>query len=278
MYDPESRSYVERDNGIHQNASRETFRDLKPVFDKHHGSVTPGNSSQVTDAAAALLLMEEEKAKSLGLPIAGYVGEYADYGYEPACMGLAPVGAIARILSKARLTLKEVSLFEINEAFASIVLAIVRTLDSPSLMEHKFGRYGLAERLGEIPLDDLNPHGGAIALGHPVGVSGLRLAMTALRELKRRNADRALIMGLVHDVFPDESFEDDVMRFCRHLAQQNSESMGLAKIAIELARDVGLAQARNVERMANSSLMLGPSYLENIERHIQGLGSKRDKE
>jgi enoyl-CoA hydratase len=89
------------------------------------------------------------------------------------------------------------------------------------------------------------------------------------------DADRALIMGLVHEVFPDDSFEDDVMRFCRHLAKQNGESMGLAKIAIELAHDVGLAQARNVERMANSSLMLAPAYLEGIERYIQGLGSKR---
>lgn len=92
------------------------------------------------------------------------------------------------------------------------------------------------------------------------------------------NADRALLMGLVHEVFPDDSFEQDVMGFCRHLANQNGESMGLAKIAIELARDVGLAQARNVERMANSSLMLSPGYLEGIERYIRGLGSKRDQE
>ncbi len=88
------------------------------------------------------------------------------------------------------------------------------------------------------------------------------------------DADRALIMGLVHEVFPDETFEEDVMRFCRHLAQQNGEQMGTAKIAIELARDVGLAQARNVERLANSSLMLHPDYLEGIDRYIRALGSK----
>lgn len=193
MYVSERQAYVARDNGIREDAGQETFRGLKPVFDRHHGSVTPGNSSQVTDAAAALLLMEEEKAKSLGLPIAGYVGEYADFGYEPACMGLAPVGAITKILSKTRLTLKDFALFEINEAFASVVLAIVRVLDSSVLMEQKFGRYGFSGSLGAIPLNDLNPHGGAIALGHPVGVSGLRLAMTSLYELKRRNADRALI-------------------------------------------------------------------------------------
>jgi enoyl-CoA hydratase/carnithine racemase len=88
------------------------------------------------------------------------------------------------------------------------------------------------------------------------------------------NADRALIMGLVHEVFPDETFEEDVMKFCRHLAKQNGEQMGAAKIAIEMARDVGLAQARNVERMANSALMLDPDYLSTIERYVKGIGGK----
>lgn len=193
MYIPERSVCVARDNGIREDASLETFGDVKPVFDRHHGSVTPANASQITDAAAAMLLMEEEKAKSLGLPILGYVKEYADFGYEPSCMGLAPVGAIATVLSKARLTLKDFAVCEINEAFASVVLGITRILNSSVLMERKFGRYGWTERLGEIPIDDLNPHGGAIALGHPVGVSGLRLAMTSLFELRRRNAERALI-------------------------------------------------------------------------------------
>ncbi len=140
-----------------------------------------------------MLLMEEEKAKALGLPILGYIKEYADFGYEPSCMGLAPVGAIAKLLSNTKHTLKDFSVVEINEAFASVVLGISRILASSSLMERKFGRYGWTERLGEIPPDDLNPHGGAIALGHPVGVSGLRLATTSLLELKRRNAEKALI-------------------------------------------------------------------------------------
>lgn len=88
------------------------------------------------------------------------------------------------------------------------------------------------------------------------------------------NADRALIMGLVHEVYPDETFEDDVMGFCRHLAKQNGEQMGVAKLAIELAHDVGLAQARNVERMANSTLMLHPDYLRTMEQYLQGIGTK----
>jgi len=193
MYVSERNAYVERDNGIREDADQKTFRDVKPVFDRRHGSVTPANASQITDAAAAILLMEEEKARSLGLPILGYVRQYADFGYEPSCMGLAPVGAMNKILADARLTLKDFAVYEINEAFASVVLGIRRILDSSSLMERKFGRYGWTERVGEIPSEDLNPHGGAIALGHPVGVSGLRLAMTSLFELKRRNAERALI-------------------------------------------------------------------------------------
>ena len=197
MYVPERSAYVARDNGIREDAGQGTFGAMKPVFDRHHGSVTPANSSQITDAAAAILLMEESKAQALGLPILGYVKDYADFGYEPSCMGLAPVGAIAKVLAKTRLTIKDFALWEINEAFAAVVLGISRILNSSSLMESKFGRYGFSGRLGEIPPDDLNPHGGAIALGHPVGVSGIRLAMTSLFELKRRDAERAMISACV---------------------------------------------------------------------------------
>jgi enoyl-CoA hydratase/carnithine racemase len=91
---------------------------------------------------------------------------------------------------------------------------------------------------------------------------------------KPASAEKALTMGLVHEVFPDEGFEDEVMDFCRHLAKQNGEQMGAAKIAIELCADVDLAQGRNVERMANSALMLNPAYLEGIQRYIQGVGKK----
>lgn len=88
------------------------------------------------------------------------------------------------------------------------------------------------------------------------------------------DADRAYVMGLVHEVFPDETFEEDVMKFVRHLAQQHGEQMGTAKIAIELAHDVGLAQARNVERLANSALMLAPDFLAGLQRHVGNIGAK----
>lgn len=89
------------------------------------------------------------------------------------------------------------------------------------------------------------------------------------------NADRALTMGLVHEVFPDESFEEDTLKFCRHLVAQNSEQMGTAKIAIELAHDVGLDQARQVERLANSVLMLDPNYIAGMEQYVKNIGQKK---
>ena len=91
---------------------------------------------------------------------------------------------------------------------------------------------------------------------------------------KPADADMAYTMGLVHQVFPDETFEEEVMDFCRHLAKQNGEQMGAAKITIEMCNDLGRDQARNVERMANSGLMLNPEYLERMERYVAGIGAK----
>jgi enoyl-CoA hydratase/carnithine racemase len=90
------------------------------------------------------------------------------------------------------------------------------------------------------------------------------------------NADKAMMMGLVHEVYPDETFGEDVMKFCRHLTQNNGEQMGTAKLAIEMAKDMGLAQARNVERMANSTLMLNPDYLAAFEQYVKNnVGGKK---
>lgn len=94
---------------------------------------------------------------------------------------------------------------------------------------------------------------------------------------KPADADKALVMGLVHEVYPDESFEEDVMDFCRHLAGQNAEQMGTAKVAIEMCAELGRDQARNVERMANSALMLSPDYLEGMEKYVASIGNKTKK-
>jgi len=109
-------------------------------------------------------------------------------------------------------------------------------------------------------------------------ICGTHWARYLIMANKIVNADKAHLMGLVHDVFPDESFEEDVMAFCRHVAEQNGEQMGAAKLAIEMARDVGLAQARNVERMVNSSLMLNPSWAEDLEKFVGTVGSQDKSE
>ena len=115
---------------------------------------------------------------------------------------------------------------------------------------------------------------GVSRLARIIGTHWTRYLVMANLPVK---AERALIMGLVHDVFPDESFAEEVMKFCRHLAEQNGEQMGTAKIAIELAHDVGLAQARNVERMANSALMMHPEYLKGMEAYLaSGFGKKKN--
>jgi enoyl-CoA hydratase len=135
----------------------------------------------------------------------------------------------------------------------------------------KSARYGFPEgKFGVLPASN-----GVSRLTRLVGTHWARYIIMANLPV---DADRALIMGLVHEVFSDETFGDDVMRFCRHLAQQNAEQMGAAKIAIEMARDLGLAQARNVERMANSALMLNPEYLAGMARYIEGIGGKKQGE
>jgi len=92
------------------------------------------------------------------------------------------------------------------------------------------------------------------------------------------SADKALTMGLVHEVFPDDTFKDDVMAFCEHLSKQHGEQMGTAKIAIEMAHELGRDQARHVERMANSALMLNPQYLAGVEKYVASIGNKTSDE
>jgi len=135
----------------------------------------------------------------------------------------------------------------------------------------KSARYSFPEgKFGVLPASN-----GVSRLTRIVGTHWARYLVMANLAV---DADRALMMGLVHEVYPDASFDEEVMRFCRHLAKQHAEQMGTAKPAIELARDVGLAQARNVERMANSALMLNPDYQAGVERHIKGIGGgKQDR-
>ncbi|MFZ5863085.1 MAG: thiolase family protein [Nitrospirota bacterium] len=140
---------------------------LYPTVFKEGGTVTPGNSCSLNDGAAATLVMSAERARALGYEPLGYIRSYAFVGVAPERMGIGPAEAIPLALKKAKLSLSDIQLFEINEAFAAQYLAV----------ERKLG----------LNRDIVNVNGGAIALGHPVGMTGTRLAITVLREMKRRN-------------------------------------------------------------------------------------------
>ncbi len=185
-----SKSPLTSDNGPRQNQSLELLGRLKPVFDKKTGTVTAGNSSQITDGAVALLVMTEEKARELGFTPLGALTGYAYAGCDPARMGLGPVFAMAKAEEKTGLNLEQADLVEINEAFAAQVLAVLKCLKSEEFARKFLGR---DRHLGKIPKDRLNVNGGAIALGHPVGATGARLVLTSLKELARRQAKRALV-------------------------------------------------------------------------------------
>ena len=181
---------VAEDNGVRENQTMEALAKLRPVFEKRGGTVTAGNASQITDGAVALIVMSEEGLRRTGLTPLGRLVEYAYAGCEPARMGLGPVYAIARAEERCGFGLKDAELIEINEAFAAQVLACRAAAASDD-----FGRKHLrrGSALGEIPDEKLNVNGGGIALGHPVGATGARLVLTALKELKRRKAKRALV-------------------------------------------------------------------------------------
>ncbi len=156
---------VEADEGPRPDTTLEKLARLRPVF-REGGTVTAGNSSSINDGAAALLVTSAERARTLGLEPMARVVACAVAGVDPAVMGLGPIPATRKVLARAGLSIDQMDVIELNEAFAVQVLACV-------------------EELG-IPLDRLNPNGGAIAIGHPLGCSGARLATTLVHELKRR--------------------------------------------------------------------------------------------
>jgi acetyl-CoA acetyltransferase family protein len=177
------------DVGPRENQTMEALAKLKPYFDRRNGTVTVGNSCQVTDGAVALLIGDDSVARSWHSPPLGRVQAFAFAGLDPSRMGLGPVFAAARVLQEARLSLADIDLFEINEAFAVQVLACLEASRSDRFAHEELDRNS---PLGEIPLERLNVNGGAIALGHPVGASGGRLVLTLLHEMRRRNLHRGL--------------------------------------------------------------------------------------
>lgn len=181
LFAPPKYAPVHRDEGIRNGQNMEALAKLKPVFEKPLGSVTAGNSSQITDGAAMLLLSHREKAEAEGWPILGYLYDWAYSGCDPERMGLGPVFSSNEVLSRYGLSAKDMARVEINEAFASQVLACLKAMDSKQFGAKKLG---VDAAIGAPDMEKLNVHGGAIALGHPVGMSGARLILTLLRQLK----------------------------------------------------------------------------------------------
>jgi acetyl-CoA C-acetyltransferase len=163
---------VDSDEPPRAGTTAEALGKLRAAFRSDGGTVTAGNASGINDGAAAIVVMSATKANERGLRTFGTVESYASVGVDPKIMGIGPVPAVRKALAKAGLELGDIDLFELNEAFAAQSLAVLRELD--------------------IDHERINPHGGAIALGHPIGASGGRILVTLLHEMRRRDSRRGL--------------------------------------------------------------------------------------
>ncbi len=182
---------VETDNLVRGDTTLEKLAQLKPVFDRKYGTLTAGNSSPLTDGAAAVLMMSEERAKAEGLKPIGYLRSYAYAATDPFDQLLqGPVFALPIALERAKLTLKDINVIEMHEAFAAQVLSNIQWMGSKKIAEQKLGR---SEAVGEIDPERINRTGGSIALGHPFGATGARIVTTVCNELQRTGEQYALV-------------------------------------------------------------------------------------
>jgi acetyl-CoA acyltransferase len=182
---------VTRDNHIRPDTSLEKLAQLKPVFDRQYGSVTAGNSSPLTDGAASVLLMSDERARALGLQPKALVRSYAYAAVDPGGeLLIGPAYAIPRALERAGLQLSDVDLVEMHEAFAAQVLSTLKKLESRTFAEQELGR---AEAVGCLDPERMNLRGGSIALGHPFGATGARCVTTLANEMERQSAQLGLV-------------------------------------------------------------------------------------
>lgn len=184
---------LKQDVGPRDGQSLEQLAKLKPIFKSaepdRSASVTPGNSCPLTDGAAALLLASEAAMPELDMPPLGYISAYAIAGCDPRRMGLGPVFATAKLLKATGLSLSDIDLIELNEAFAAQVIACMRAFESKQFANNYLNQ---SYAIGEICHEKLNINGGAIALGHPVGASGTRIVLTLLRALREKGLRRGL--------------------------------------------------------------------------------------
>ncbi len=181
---PHYNSYLEHDVGIDESITIKKLAKKRAYFDKLDGTVTVGNSCQITDGAAAVILTSEKYAQKHDLKILGYVNHYSHAALSPDRMGLGPVYSMSKLLKERKKDLSDFDLFEINEAFAAQVLANLKAIESDEFAKKFLGR---DKALGKIDPEKLNVNGGAIALGHPVGMTGTRIVIHLLKELKRQN-------------------------------------------------------------------------------------------
>jgi acetyl-CoA acyltransferase len=189
MIPPNYKDILMEDIGPRETQTIEALTKLKPFFDRLTGTITAGNSCPITDGAAMLLMMSREKAQALGYKPIAKMRSYAFAGLEPERMGLGPVYATPVALKRAGLTMKDMGLIELNEAFAAQVIACQKAADSETFGKEKLG---LSGKLGEMSPDIVNVNGGAIALGHPVGATGTRLVITLMKEMQRRKVQFGL--------------------------------------------------------------------------------------
>ncbi len=188
LYDTHG-NYYEHDDGLRRESSMENLAKLRPVFDKPFGSVTAGNSAQVTDGAALLLLASDKAVEKYQLPVLGQIKDVEWAGLEPAQMGLGPVHATTPILKRQKLALGDIDYWEINEAFAAQVLACLKAWEDKDYCKQELG---LKSPLGSLDQSRLNVDGGGISLGHPVGASGARIVLHLLHVLARNNASTGI--------------------------------------------------------------------------------------
>lgn len=180
---------ITEDNGPRADSTPEKLAKLRPIFEPKYGSVTAGNSSQVSDGAVALLVGSEAMAERLGIQPLGRLTHYAYRGCDPARMGLGPLYAIAATQEMGAPEMAAADVVELNEAFAAQSLAVLKALAD----EKAAKRAGLSRVLGAVAPEKLNRRGGAIALGHPVGATGARLVLSALDQLREIHGQRALV-------------------------------------------------------------------------------------
>ncbi len=188
LYGTNGQSYT-FDDGIRRDTTLEKLAGLKPFFDKKFGLVTAGNSSQVTDGAALLLLASRDAIKRYQLPVLGRIVDIEWAGVDPTVMGLGPVNASVPLMQRHQLSIDDVDFWEINEAFAAQVMGCLNAFADERYCRENFG---LQAAMGQIDQERLNIDGGAIATGHPVGASGARIVLHLLHILKRKQAKRGI--------------------------------------------------------------------------------------